>query len=235
MDKALLDGRSFGSIFHEGMGKVFFDKHGNPGVLYTGALYRHAQDIVALNNNRHGFFAEHEEAMLKYGNFKYGVLQRTTEPERGPSRTFSVDETLLIKGPSLPEDQDQGIWAKTFMNDRVMQFNFHHVIQTAQQVKMHNSEGKWVPLPDADRVPFASWFSVALVLHEIMHHHGFVHPNEKSQISWKSGSPYASSLPHVAFWSVMRCSPYGHLVDQLSTQDYTFPLLGKDAGLVGIM
>ena len=72
-----------------------------------------------------------------------------------------------------------------------MDVGFHDILDTALT-------GKGLGLTFSQNevgLRMITYFTAAIVLHEMMHNHFFRHPQD---VNWNRGSDYASSLPHVA-------------------------------------
>jgi hypothetical protein len=182
MDRTTFMGKSFSSIFWNAMRLVFFDEKGTPGLLYKGTLYPIAETIVATNGRRSGFTKADESAMLKQGSFHYfgGLL---------PLRFEGPDQADIGK-----------VWGKAPIGGTEVDVGFYDLVQTATNGL---GLGQAFP-PNADGLRMLTWFTGAIVLHEVMHNHSFRHP---TAVNWTPGSTYASSLPHVAALSVLMASP----------------------------
>lgn len=185
MKKRVFAGKNFGSIFWDAMRLVFYDEHGKPGLLYQGALYPHAQAFIAANGRRYRFDKQDEIAMLKLGNFHYG-LAAVFFPR------------LRFEGP---DQEDIGeAWGEAPIGGSQVDIGFYDIVETARTGK-----GLGVSFPqNAIGLRMITYFTGAIVLHEVMHNHHFRHPDT---VDWNPGSDYASSLPHVAALAVLRASP----------------------------
>jgi hypothetical protein len=116
MDKTSFAGKSFSSIFWSAMRLVFLDEHMKPGLLYQGALYPLAEEIISLNGHRWGFSQQDEIAMLKLGNFKYGG-----HAWAGPR--------LSIEGPDQDEIGQQWGWGS--LGAHYIRLGFYDIVKTA--------------------------------------------------------------------------------------------------------
>jgi hypothetical protein len=183
MASSSIGGTNMGAIFWDAMRRVFWDEHRRPGVLYTGRVYQESQAVVAENGGRWAFSEESQKAMLERGFFKY--------------------PTLNIGGHE-PEDVVRRRWATAEFRGFSVDFCCPNVIASVNEEYPNG--------PDSVLVDFATWLSGAIMLHEIMHNHGFEHPDADAELSWDNGSAYGSSLPHVAFVSVLRVGGYGAFV-----------------------
>ena len=185
MDKKSFAGKSFSSIFWDAMRLVFYDEHDKPGLLYQGKLYPLAQEIIALNGRRYHFSEQDEIAMLKFGNFHY----------LGYAVFFPA---LRFEGPD--QDDIGKIWGEAPIGGSEVDVGFHDILDTALTGK-----GLGLTFPQNDvGLRMITYFTAAIVLHEMMHNHFFRHPQD---VNWNRGSDYASSLPHVAALAVLRASP----------------------------
>jgi len=197
MDQKFFAGKRFSSIFWDAMRLVFYDEHGKPGLLYQEALYPLAENIIALNGRRWGFNKQDEIAMLKLGNFHY---------------SFPFMTPLYISGPD-PEDRNKN-WAKAYGNTHV-DINFYDILNSA---RTGTGFVKTVTFPEnEDGLRLITYFIAGTVLHEIMHNHGFHHPDK---VNWNVGSDYASSLPYVAELAVFSACPEWPLLEAALTQGY---------------
>jgi len=123
-----------------------------------------------------------EIAMLKLGNFKYGIGLLP----------------LRFEGPDK-EDIDFS-WGEAPINGSEVDVGFYDIVDTAL-----NGTGLNLKFPQNEvGLRMITYFTGAVVLHEIMHNHGFRHPKA---VDWNPGSVYASTLPHVALLAVLRASP----------------------------
>jgi hypothetical protein len=184
MDQKSFAGKSFSSIFWSAMRLVFYDEHDKSGLLYQGKIYPFAQDVIAFNGRRYRFTEQDEVAMLKLGNFHY--------------LSTLLFATLLFEGP---DQEDRGnLWAKAPIGGSKVDVNFYDIMDTAL-----NGIGLGLTFPQNEvGLRMLTYFTGAIVLHEIMHNHFFEHPKD---VDWNHGSDYASSLPHVALLAVLRASP----------------------------
>ena len=187
MPKKSFAGKNFGSIFWDAMRLVFYDEHNKPGLLYQGKLYPLAQEIRAYIGDQYfgssyRFTEKDAEEMLKFGNFHY----------RFPNR-------LRFEGP---DKEDIGkAWGEAVVDGYEIDVGFYDILDTAL-----NGTGLGIPFPRNELgLRLITYFTGAIVLHQIMHNHHFVHPRGLPE--WNKGSSYALSLPHVAFLAVLRASP----------------------------
>lgn len=183
MAEKVFAGKNFGSIFWDAMRLVFYDEHDKPGLLYQRKLYPLAQEIVALNGRRSGFSEMDEIAMLKLGNFHYRI---------------GLLPALRFEGP---DKEDIGkLWGEAPIGGWEVDVGFYDIVDTAL-----NGTGLGLAFSQNEvGLRMITYFTAAVVLHEIMHNHGFNHPKS---VNWNKGSDYASSLPHVALLAVLRASP----------------------------
>ncbi len=182
MSKTRFAGVDYGTVFWRAMRAVFIDEHDNYGLLYNGKLYPQVKKVVAKNGRRYGFNEEQEKRMLREGEFRYPIATSI------PTLLY-----LWFEGPDIPEDNRN--WASAYCPGRHINVNFYNMRDFAKKHFPKTKKG----------VEQLVYFTGAVVLHEIMHNHGFSHPKK---VNWKPGTDYASSLPHVAFWSVLRASPH---------------------------
>jgi hypothetical protein len=199
MDEKFFAGKSFSSIFWSAMRLVFYDEHSKPGLLYQGTLYPLGEKIIALNGRRWGFSEQDEIAMLKLGNFHYYEANIFFPP-------------LLVSGPD-PEDRDHN-WAKAYGIANV-DINFYDILKSAL-----TGLGfvKPVTLPENEvGLRIITYFTAGIVLHEIMHNHGFHH---QGSADLNMGSDYASSLPCVAEMAVYSACPEWLLLQAALTNGY---------------
>ena len=183
MDRTFFAGVPFSAIFWQAMRLLFLDEQGRPGVLYRGLVYEQAKEIIARNGRRYGFNEGDERKMLLHGDFDY----------------CDPFWNLTFEGPD-PEDLERGVWGSAPVPGSVVKVNFYKLVETATQ-GLNNFPFQ----TDGVGVERLAYFTAAIVLHEIVHNHGFEHPKE---LNWEFGSDYASSLPHVAFLSVLMASPH---------------------------
>jgi len=193
MDRTLfIPGFSYTEIFYRAMRLIFFDEAGNPGLLYQRALHVPAINVLTENGNRmNGFTIQQFNALLYWGDF---VAYKNDASVRD----------LYFEGPDLPQDDDQGIYAKAAQPGLRIWFNFYMHVRVAQEIA---ALGRGFP-PNGTGVDQLVWFTAATVLHEIMHNHGFGHPEN---VNYTAGSDYASTLPFVAEQAVLRASPYWNI------------------------
>lgn len=186
MDKTSFGGMSFTNIFYDGMRSVFFDENNKPGLLPQGAVYKASVDIVNNRNKgkRWGFSEKDQQTMLRDGVYKYN------------SSSWLGDARLLIEGP---DSGDKG-YAKTQMNSSDVKLNFYNIINSA---KGSTNDFGGLSLPqNAAGAHELAFFTAGVLLHEVMHDHGFKHP-EQNPPDHTAGSDYACSLPYVAYLSVL--------------------------------
>jgi hypothetical protein len=196
MDKKTYLGKTFSSIFWSAMRLLFLDENNKPGLLYQGKIYPPAKALIAANGRRYNFSEFDEIAMLKLGNFNYMGL---------PYTPFAK---LLFEGP---DQEDIGkLWGEGKYVATEIDIGFYDIVDTA--VKGTGLGGSF---PKENGLEMITYFTGAIVLHEIMHNHGFHHPDK---VNWDKGSDYASSLPHVAAVAVLKASPYW---------DFFQPLIGS--------
>jgi len=189
MPKKSFAGKNFGSIFWDAMRLVFYDEHNKPGLLYQGVLYPLAEQIIAANGGRRGFNEMDEIAMLKLGNFKY--------------REFFFPP-LRFEGPEKEDIGKQ--WGEAPIGGSEVDVGFYDIVDTAL-----NGTGLLTALTFPQNqvgLRMITYFTGAYMLHEIMHNHGFKHPDA---VNWTPGSVYASTLPHVACLAVLMASPEWNL------------------------
>jgi hypothetical protein len=191
MDNQFFAGKTFSDIFWDAMRLVFYDEHKNPGLLYQGKLYPFAQNIIALNERRWGFTEKAELAMLKLGDFRYNP---DDDSYQFPGITF--------EGPD--EGASANWWAAAYGVYRV-DVNFYTILDTPLTGNGFNYTKPPLVFPeDETGLRMITYFTAGTVLHEITHHHGFMHPDH---VDWNRGSDYASSLPHVALLTVLSACP----------------------------
>lgn len=179
------------------MGKVFFDAHGKPGVLYSGDQVGHrARTEIDKNGGKVFRFTDVQlRSLLYHGEFKYG-----TSSEYGPSGEHGsrAHRHWLLNVEGM-DDGDGDYFATGDLNGDRVCFNYSKHQITAEALA---SRG-WPA--DSQGVDMLAWFTAATMLHEIMHNHGFTHPKS---VNYTPGSDYACSLPYIAERAVLRCSPY---------------------------
>lgn len=189
MDRTFFAGVSFTNIFYQGMNLVFMSGSHAAGILYTGEVFAASQAIVAANGSRNDFSEADQKQYLLNGLFKYGENVNYSLP-------------LIFLGPDS-EDLKTTQYAEAPIHGSVIAIHFYNLVLDAQ-----NGTGAFQPkgaLPqNADGVTQLAYFTAAVVLHEIMHNHGFGHENLTSD--WRPGTPYASTLPQVALQSVLNAA-----------------------------
>ena len=191
MDKTLFAGASFTDIFYDGMRMVFADEKNRPGLLYQGLVFPASEKVVAANGNKRYQFSEGDQLrFLRRGNFKYD-----DNDFLGP---LWPGGTLEFSGPDSGELNTPNLYAKGNMKKGQVRLHFYNIIKDAQTGAGAFKNGA---LPqNASGLKQLSAFTAAVVLHEIMHNHGFNHPQKPD---WTPGTDYACSLPHVAFRSAL--------------------------------
>lgn len=197
MDKTKFAGVSFTNVMYEGMRSVFLDEKGNPGMLYTGEVYEQSKQIVAENGRRYGFDEGDQIKYLRKGLFKFddnsdSILSPILDLFQG---------RLRFQGPDK-EDLEKTKYAEADVGGDQVDVHFYNIISDAV-----NGQGSFSykgALPqNANGVTQLAYFTAAVILHEIIHSHGFTHPVTPDSTP---GSDYASSLPHVAMLSVLRAA-----------------------------
>lgn len=191
MDKTPFAGVPFTEIFYGGMRMLFLDEKNRPGLLYQGLVFPASIKVVAANGGKRYQFNEWDQVrFLLRGSFKYD-----DNDFLGP---LWPGGTLEFSGPDSGEINTPSLYAKGNMKKGQVRLHFYNIIKDAQ-----NGLGafKNAALPqNASGVRQLSAFTAAVVLHEMMHNHGFNHP---AKPDWTPGTDYASSLPHVAFRAVL--------------------------------
>ena len=208
MDRVSFAGVNFSSIFWSGMKKVFADQNGNPGLLYRRELGPIAAKIVEMNGTRYRFSSVDQERYFEHGEF-----------------IFSKSNTLTIEGPDLPEHNN--FWAMGACPGNLVEINFYRILADAR-----SGFGGFLPrFPENEEgVDMLAYFVGATMLHEIMHNHGFSHPE---RVNWTPGTAYASSLPHVAALAVLMASPYREYFERLIGIDVELACCGTAEPFTG--
>jgi hypothetical protein len=201
MDRTKFAGSRFSSIFWRGMRFVFMDEHGKAGLLYEGKVWKASQEIVRANTRRFGFTESDQKRMLQQGSFKY------QPPPSGEVQAL----TLRVTGPDQ-EDIDNVtacIWGEAPIGGERIEVNFYRIIGCA-------CTGDWgfgtAFQADSVGIDMLAYFTGGVVLHEIMHNHGFRHPKTAN---WNPNTDYGASLPAVAGLSVLLASPFGTFFESL--------------------
>ena len=186
MDKTMFGGVPFTNIFYDGMRSVFYDENGKQGLLPQGAVYKASVDIVNNRNKgkRWGFTEKDQQTMLRDGIYKYN------------SSDWLGDGRLLVEGP----DKGDSGYAKTVVNSSTIKLNFYNIINLANSSGA-DFTGLHVP-KTATGAHELAFFTAGVMLHEMMHDHGFTHPNQNPP-DHSAGSNYGCSLPYVAYLSVL--------------------------------
>lgn len=187
MDKTTFAGTLFTNIFYDAMRIVFYDENNKPGLLPRGMVYAASQKVVVANGRRNGFTEHDQEVMLKAGIFKYN------------SSSWFGNDQLEFQGPEADKLHDAKNMAEAPINGEYIYLHFYNLIQMANAGTGPFQDTGPVPAT-ADGRRMLSVATGAVVLHEVMHNHGFRHP---ADAIWTPGSDYASTLPHVAFRSVL--------------------------------
>jgi hypothetical protein len=186
MDRTTFAGADYSFIFYEAMKRLFYDDGGNKGLLYQGLILPQAVATVQWNGGRMKGFNETEmNVLLGGGNFwAYRDLR---------FRDSIIVNDLWIEGPDLPHDENDYAYA---VGNSTIRFNFYKHVQIANDLGWPQN---------AIGVDLLIWTTALSMLHEIMHHHGFNHPET---LDYTPGSDYASTLPFVAERAVAMASPY---------------------------
>lgn len=174
----------YGQIFWDAMRQLFYDEKGNPGVLYQGEVYKAAKKVVKWNKNKTSGFDDADlKKFLKDGEFRYKA-----------QRPGVFGGTLTVEGPSK-SDLKNNYYASAGTGE-LIEFNFYEHVAVAKELAWKRD--------DEGRSKLV-WLTAATMLHEMMHNHGFSHPDD---VSYDAGSAYATTLPFVAEMAVCRASPY---------------------------
>jgi hypothetical protein len=186
MDRVMFAGFTFSSIFYEGMRLVFRNEQGAPGILYTGEVFKAAQQIVNEQNTGKmwGFNQSDMEQYLKNGLFKFN------------GGRFA--KMLTFEGPEeaiLNSDK----YGRTVLNSSVIQIHFYNMVKHARE-GLGAFKNMGAIAENALGAKLLSYFCAGTVLHEIMHDHGHEHPET---VNPTPGTPYACSLPVVAKQAVL--------------------------------
>ncbi|MFO0867295.1 MAG: hypothetical protein U0744_22095 [Gemmataceae bacterium] len=137
---------NYNQIFDAAMSLLFYDPHGNPGLLYRGELYAHSQAVVDWNGGRRLFTPFEQEAYLRDGRFFYNAH----------------DQKWIYP----PEPQDLGIFGRAVVPGNWIIFN----------PARHLSHATQIGIPaNAQGVDMLAWITAATMLHEIMHNNGARH------------------------------------------------------------
>jgi hypothetical protein len=193
---------TYTDIFYEAMELLFLARNGERGLLYEGKLLDPAKAVIKENKGRmYGFDYDDLYQLVEHGRFKYdtGV------------------HALQIQGPDegdIGRNKAGGYNLGRAGRGIMVEFNFYNHIKVAKECGWHGREGK-------ERLV---WLSASVMLHEIIHNHGFSHPEKTS---FKPGSDYASSLPMVAQLAVLRQSPYWSDFESLFSDSADLALSGK--------
>ena len=191
MDKTSFAGASFTEVFYDGMRMLFADEKNRPGLLYQGLVWPASEKVVAANGGkRYQFTVGDQLRFLRRGNFKYADNDFLGPLWPGGELEFS--------GPDKGELGVANLYAKGDMKKGQVRLHFYNIIKDAQTGSGAFQNGALTP--NASGVQQLSAFTAAVMLHEIMHNHGFNHPEKPD---WTPGTDYASSLPHVAFRSAL--------------------------------
>lgn len=215
MDKTPFGGVSFTNIFYDAMRSVFYDENNKPGLLPQGAVFAASQDIVNNRNKgkRFGFSLSDQQTMLRDGIFKYN------------SSNWFSDSRLRFEGPDKGDEKD---YAKTQINGSTVDLNFYNIVNFAT-ASSNDFHGLHIPQSSAGAHELA-FFTGGVVLHEVMHDHGFKHP-ETDHPDHTPGSDYACSLPYVAYLSVLFAARSVLPKFDLPTQLWHQPLTAAVNGL----
>ncbi|MBO0933021.1 hypothetical protein [Fibrella aquatilis] len=194
MDVTKFAGTSFTDIFWRGMRLVFLDEKGNKGLLYNGEVYAEAQKIINVNGKMLGFTQSDVKKYLLNGSFKYYDKILNPIPVHTPK--------LRFEGPDKDDLQNPWQYAEGEVSGSEIHVHFYNMIRHAEQgIGAFQTTG---PLPqNAEGINQLAYFAAAVVLHEIMHNHGFQHPYA---VDWSPGSDYASTLPQVALQAVLNAA-----------------------------
>jgi hypothetical protein len=205
------NGKSFDAIFEQAMGWLFFDKNGVPGAIYSSpSVYQSSQAVVAQNKGTWGYTDFTLQMYFKQGLFDYDY------PDPSFPEWYKVP--LSIDGPD-PGDFGAGILSKVpEIVGQLVKVDYELIISVTRDFAGGDN---------ASGSNFIIVLTAATMLHEIMHNHGWTHPDA---VNWTPGSDYAKMLPHVAFWSVMKTGGYDFWVQEqysLSLVDF-IAKFGKD-------
>ena len=181
MDKTKFAGTSFSTIFWNAMRGLFYDEHKKPGLVYQGKVHQAAQDILRKFPD---WFTDQKTQLLK-GNFAYPPLV-----------------PLLFTGPDKEDigHPNNCIWSEGTIPGNTIEVNFYNIVSSSAYKTVNIDFPK-----DATGIGMMTWFTGSVVMHGIMHNHGFRHP---LNFNWHDGPQYLQSVPHLAAAAVLLASPY---------------------------
>jgi len=188
---------SLQAIFWDAMRLLFYDEAGNPGLLYKGMIYPKAQEVMAWNSSvTYGFSDTNLVSMLQQGAFHYEAPIGITYSTKMPRLQFVHPDPAV----------DASYYGKASVPGHDIMFNPWVFLQKANELN-------WPK--DATGVDRLKWKFASVILHEVMHNHGFSHPKP---LNYAAQSCYACSLPFVAERAVAMASPYWAEFESYYTQ-----------------
>ena len=158
--------------------RLLFINNGIKGLCANGELLTAGRLTVSWNG---GVMSGFNEAQM-------------TKMLKAEFPNVSVQAKITIENPDPPFDA--GSWGSARVPSRSFVLNHWDIIKTG------NAQGWPNDNSGADRM---MWVFAAVIMHELMHCHGFSHPET---VDWSAGSAYATTLPYLAGRSVLMASPY---------------------------
>ena len=182
MDKNLFNGKPFTNYLYEAMRLAFADEENRLGIVSTGKLYHIAKND-ADTYGYVGFGPTELKKHLESGKFKYL-----------PIKDAFNNLTLTIRGPILKQPIDHTTFAQADFPGRTIYLNFYFLMERIRIFFGENSIGEEALV----------WATAVTILHEIMHNHGYDHPDK---INYSSGATYRQTYPVVAQKALMSLAP----------------------------
>lgn len=176
MDRNSFNGKPYTHYFYAAMRMAFADEEGRLGIVSTGQLFATAK-ADADANGYVGFGPSELQTYLGDGKFKFAPVG-----------------SLEVQGPRLRIPRDHTTFALAELGGHIIELNFYFLMARVDTIIGQNANGETALI----------WATAAVMLHEILHNHGFDHPED---VNHATGATYRQTFPVVAAHAMMALSP----------------------------